>query len=280
MPQMISKNPNGNHSAKYVLILLVLIIISLAAGFYLGKTGSWVSKNPYVVSNFSKNAEAKKGSYDEGYQAALDFARKKLEEKGLFSGSRQIFGLPSATIKSINGYNIIVEFDASVLDLFGEGKVTKTVIVSDPTVIQQNIPKSIQDYQKEEDSFLKQMDEINAKIKAGEPVDKTVIVQSPTPYTIKKIGLNDLKIGDVITVAGKYDSANPDTFKTNAQFDITKSDNIEAASITLSYIPEQPKEDKDNLFIKDMAPAPTDASEKDVNPPSDVQKEDIALPVK
>ena len=237
MPQVISKNSSVptelpkqsdcSHN-KCILLSILLLIIGAAAGFYLGGT---ISSSDQSVQNPDKSA-VKKGSYEDGYQTALDFARKKVEEKGMFFPAGKMLGIQSATVKSVSGKNIVVEFDASLLDFFAEGKLTKTVTVPDNVSIQQNVPKPVEDYQKEEDAFREKISEMNAKIAAGD-TSEIANVQPPTPYTIKKLGIKDLKPGDVISVT------------TSA--DISKSDTFEAISVILAYIPEDMKNLNENM---------------------------------
>jgi len=239
MPQIISKNspvptelPKQSccSHVKCILISIVLLVIGLGAGFYLG--GIMSSSFTFQPGQNPEKSAVKKGSYEDGYQSALDFARKKIQEKGMFFAASQGLGIQSATVKSVSDNSIVVEFDASLLDFFAEGKLTKTVTVPDTVAVQQNIPKPMEDYQKEEDAFRQKIEDMNKKIAAGETANYENI-QPPTPYTIKKLEVKDLKAGDVISVTSAAD--------------ISKSDTIEATGVTLVYIPEEIKNLNQNI---------------------------------
>jgi hypothetical protein len=148
-----------------------------------------------------------KGSYEDGYQAALDFARKKLSDKGMFGLGKNT--IPNATVKSVNGNQIIVEFDASRLDIFSEGMATKTIIIPDTVKIEKHTPKDPAEVQKAFDEFKKKYDEFLNTAKTGgemnNPPDK------PMPYTVENVALADIKAGDIISVTYEVDASKPDT---------------------------------------------------------------------
>ena len=231
MPQIISKN--SPQSIKLAVAIIISLIIGFLGGLYFGETGRLsLFTGPSVSLTGQAGAqktEVKKGSYEEGYQAALDFARKKLQGRGgLMSMPVVVQYLNQVKVKSISGSDIVVEFDASQLDIFKEGLVTKTVKIPDTVTITQQIPKSADEQKKEFEEYQKKIAELQKKPVTGATSGISVLpIMPPTLFTIKEIKISDLKEGDILNI------------RTNT--DISKTDTFEASSVTLINLPVTPK---------------------------------------
>jgi len=233
MPQIISNN--STRSTKLAVAIIISLILGFLGGLYFGETGRLSLFTGPSVSLIGQSGTqktvVKKGSYEEGYQVALDFARKKLQGRGgLLSMPGGIQYLNNAKVKSISGSDIVVEFDASKLDIFQEGMVTKTVKIPDTVTITQQIPKSADELKKENDEYQKKLSELQ---KSSE-TNKTQGALTPplsiiplTPYTTKEIKISDLKEGDVLRI--------------QTTTDISKTDTLEASSVILVNVPVMPK---------------------------------------
>ena len=141
-----------SHFVRHLITVFLLVILAFAGGLYFAGVGIFspfgggVGESSNLLSQGGKIGDSvlgkkvKKGSYEEGYQAALEFARKRLAEEDLFITEVELNRL-RATVKSVSGNNVVVEFEASVLDVFREGMATKTVMVSGENVIEKRIQK-------------------------------------------------------------------------------------------------------------------------------------------
>jgi len=213
MPQIISKTPSVT---SCLLIKILILIIGFLGGLYLGETGKLSLFTGPSVSLIGQSGTqktvVKNGSYEEGYQVALDFARNKLQNRGCspILGPDGLHFLYNAKVKSISGSDIVVEFDASQLDIFQEGLITKTVKVPDPFFINQRIPKPSDELKKEYDEYQKKM----AEIQKNPEIAKTQMpLTPPMPFTIKELNVKDLKEGDILDIQTKDDIAKTDTFE-------------------------------------------------------------------
>jgi len=153
-------------------------------------------------------------TYQQGLDEAMNTVEKRLETIGIIPQTITYIG--NATVKSINGQNIVVEFDAAAIDLLKEGKMTKTILVPDSVSIEQRIQKPQEELEKLYVDFQKQADEIQKKISEGQAVEN---IEPLLPYTVKTLQLSDLKVGEVISIESKTD--------------VRQTDTIEAVSIQL-----------------------------------------------
>ena len=223
MPQIISNN--STRSTKLAVAIIISLILGFLGGLYFGETGRLSLFTGPSVSLIGQSGTqktvVKKGSYEEGYQVALDFARKKLQGRGgLLSMPGGIQYLNNAKVKSISGSDIVVEFDASKLDIFQEGMVTKTVKIPETVTITQQIPKTADEMNKEREEYQKKIAELQKKSVTGATSEISVPpIMPPTPFTIKEIKISDLKEGDILNI--------------RSNTDISKTDAFEASSVTL-----------------------------------------------
>ena len=205
-----------------VIVAVVVALVAFTGALYLGETGTFSLFAP----SDSKSAVVKEGPYKDGYDAGLEFAKDKMRQRGFLPLATEVTYLYGATVKSVSGNNITVEFDASFLDFFNEGIVTKTVTVPDAVKIIQNVPKPQDEQQKAYDEFNKEMQLYQKKIESGISVDSSKLPTYPVTFTVKEVSIGELKEGDSLNI--------------NADKDISKVDTFEAISVEMFYIPENP----------------------------------------
>ena len=209
---------------KYTLITLLLAFFAFSLGLYLAGIGAFSPFGTTVVTEKTNGViqtVVQKGSYEKGYNEALDFARQKLVDEGIID---ETVDRLYATVKSINGQNIIVEFGASDLDLLQEGMATRTITVAGDTVIEQHIIKPEGQFQKEYDEYEKVRQEYEDHY-AQNPDDPGMQEpDEPLEYTIKILQLSDLKAGYRINIL--------------TEMNIRTNDAFEATNIYSEYSPE------------------------------------------
>ena len=132
------------HFARHLVTTVILVIITFLAGLYMGETGILTFFTRLGVTEPAAEV-VEKATYEQGYQEALDFARSKLYEKGEFELTSSL----TATVKSASGQNVVIEFDADMLDVFAEGMATKTVVVGSETQLYERVPKDEKQFVKE-----------------------------------------------------------------------------------------------------------------------------------
>ncbi len=64
-----------HHFVRHVITTLLLVSLAFVGGLYFSGVG--------LFSPFDNMESSKKGSYEEGYQAAMDFAQERLSEEGV-----------------------------------------------------------------------------------------------------------------------------------------------------------------------------------------------------
>lgn len=199
---------NGTSTSRLVINIIVLVVVICSVfllGIYLGETNK--------ISLFNKSyltAERQKS-----YDSALKYARDKLISANIIANS--ITSIKSATVKSVSGQNIVVEFNASEVDLFKDGKMTRTVQIPSTVVIEQRINKTSDEIKKIMDEYDKKMKTIIADQKVGKDLSKEIKdLKGPEFYTVKKLQPKDLKIGDVLSVQSEKDIYTSQTFEANA----------------------------------------------------------------
>jgi len=208
-----------------IIVAIVVALLAFTGGLYLGESNTFSFFSDGSISqvvnvkhvNKKVDDKVKKGSYEDGYNAGLDLARKKLG----VPEDRVVQQLSNAVVKSINGNDIVVEFNASILDVFADGKATKNVKLSDGTSVEKHEKKNMDVIEKEYEEFNKKMKVLQKRSENGEDVnDEMSELVFPTSYTVKKMEISELRVGDVVTVV--------------SEADISKSDTFEAKSIVLN----------------------------------------------
>ena len=225
------------HFARHLVTTVILVIITFLAGLYLAGTGVF---SPFGQVSIAPGAEqpakkaVKKGSYEQGYQEALDFARSKLYEKGKFK-------LPSsltATVKSASGQNVVIEFDADRLDPFAEGMATKTVVVGSETQLYERVPKDEEQLEKEYKEFEKAMKAFEVAYAANPDAEGLQEPQEPQEYDVKTLAVSDLQPGDRVRVRVKIEET-----EEGEVISPFASDFVEATEIRLLSRPEPEPEE-------------------------------------
>jgi hypothetical protein len=243
-----------------MLLSILFLVIAFFAGLYIGGQNNPPSSvNPPVAANTQasdQKAAVQKGSYEDGYQAALDFARKKLSDRGMLglsskAGRNMLYDVP---VKSVNGNQITVEFDSSKLDILSEGTVTKTITVPDTVKIEKRTPKDPAEVQKAFDEFRVKQEAFRKSMDAGSQIKD--FPQPPATYTSENVNLPDLKAGDILNIAYEADAAKPDT--------------LNAVSVELVNDPLLIQKIKGDNAPSDV-PVPAPVTENTVkNPPADI----------
>ena len=203
-----------------ILWLIVVAVACLSLGFsiaFFGYSQTGAQPQPSVAQSPSSQQQNPKGTYEEGYQAGLVFAKKKLAEQNPLT-DRPVNEIQGATVKSITGQNITVEFKASMLDFFKDGLAAKTISVSDKTLFERHIPKDsgayseeLRQYSKTFDNYQKTVGKTLQAPSADEPTP-------PLPYTFEKISLADLKPGETVSVRTSDDLRTADSVVADAVF--------------------------------------------------------------
>jgi len=273
-PKSCPFNPykHKGHFARHLVTTIILVIITFLAGLYLAGTGAF---SPFGQVSIAPGAEqpakkaVKKGSYEQGYQEALDFARQRLTEEGMIEGFEGPLTFLRATVKSVSGQNVVIEFKASELDLFQEGMATKTVVVPADLFIEQQADKPEEQIAKEYEAFEKAYQEYEASL-AENPELEEEGPEEPMTYTVVNLSAGDLKAGDVLTI--RTDS------------DIRTNDSFEASFIRLaSRLVEEPTEEElpEELPEEESAEepvleaAPEELAEDTVDEPVDEPVEEV-----
>ncbi len=230
---------------KNIIVILIAGLLFFLMGLFAGKQlVPATTAVKQLVQQPIETDQVKKGSYDDGYQAGLDYARKRLRDEGLIQSSfvnkaseandksgktitvenEKI--LPNVNVKSVKGRDIEIEFEASLLDIFQEGKLTKTMKLPSGVNIEKHIPKDSEKHRKE-------IDEYNEK--SVNLVNKGDLIKFPLSYIIEYLEPGDLEDGDMLRAFSNDDMEN-DTFEA------TK---VEIVSFTFDESVLQKKEDKD-----------------------------------
>lgn len=187
------------HFVRHIITSVLLVVIVFVSGLFFAGTGlfSPFSDEGAIVQKECKECPVvptlevggKQGSYEEGYQAALGFARQRLYDEGVVKDEGKVYDL-SATIKSISGQEITVEFEASDLDIFQKGMATKIAIIADDTIVEKYVRKSAEQIKKEEKE-----------------------TEKPEEYDVQIIKVGDLKVGDNVRIRSDVDIRADDSFE-------------------------------------------------------------------
>jgi len=164
-------------------IFMAVVAVIVVVGSFLG--GMTVGNNTpggSIVPGVGK-------SYESGYAAGKNDAKKLLEESGVLPPSPAVVNTLSGSVKSVDGNKIIITVNGRVsMNPFDEqGSAERTVVVSDKTDLKVQVPMS-------PDEQAAAMKKFQEEMKAGK------IVTPPTPFTEEKISTDAIKIGMIITV--------------------------------------------------------------------------------
>ncbi|MBU1017807.1 hypothetical protein KKA33_02140 [Patescibacteria group bacterium] len=184
---------------KFTLFILLIVFLSFLFGLYLAGSGTFSPFGTTVVmekTNGVTQTIVKKDSYETGYNEALDFARQKLADKGEF----EPIGSVTATVKSTSGQNIVIEFDASLLDPFVEGMATKTIVVGDDTQLYERVAKDEAQLEKEYADYEKAMQAFETALKVNPEKEDLDGPQEPQEYTVKTLAVGDFMAGDRVRI--------------------------------------------------------------------------------
>lgn len=176
---------------KYFLAIFLTAIPAFLGGWYMNK----IEAAPDAVP---------RGTYDDGYQAGLGFAKKKLEAIGLVRPAAMPVNSLQATVKAVDGQNVTVEYQASDLDLLAEGMVTKVLTLAVGGVIEEHLPKSAEAMEKEMSYYDKAFKDYMTSMtkdpaSAGEPP------KGPESFTVQALTVADLKMGDWLDIQSEAD---------------------------------------------------------------------------
>ncbi|MBN2095787.1 hypothetical protein JW752_00095 [Candidatus Peregrinibacteria bacterium] len=223
---------------KYTLLVFFIAFLTFVAGYYVGQAGlvkTTPSSSQPTVSQPTVNVPAKKGSYEQGYQEALDFARQKLAEEGAFEPPRNL----TAVVKTASGQNVVVEFNASLLDPFAEGMATKTIVVSGETKLFERVEKDEEQYKKEYAEYEKAMQAYETALAGAKTEEGLEEPREPQEYEEKVLAVSDLLPGDRVRVIAKViEMEATEDGKEAPMVSPFASDKVEAAEVRLYSRPE------------------------------------------
>lgn len=207
---------------KYLFIVL-LLVSTFFGGLYLGEAGSLnlfgLSSNDSMMQSSGESMEKMEkkgsGSYDEGYQAGVDFARTRLAEIGFLPSNDSPVAMMDGTVKSVSGNAVTLEFEAINLDPLIEGKVTKQVTVESAVGVEKHIQRDGDDLEKEILEYEKALEAFFKKLESNPGGELGDEPKQPLPYTIEKLAASDLKEGDLIRVMTDGDFKASDSVAAN-----------------------------------------------------------------
>jgi hypothetical protein len=156
---------------------------------------------PPVFSEGDKEANGitnTKTTYEEGYSAAIEYAQKRMASTDWISHPLTTL---SGAIKSIDGKNITIEYQAVQENILKEGLAIKSFLLADSTLIERHTPKT-----------QEQIQEAVAKA-PSETEGFSLGLLNLDNYNVEKLQLSDLKVGDVVHIETANDirlSANID----------------------------------------------------------------------
>ncbi len=247
----------------------MIAILAFAAGFGLGSSDLLpLGPKPQITAR--QVPESQNGTYEGGYQAGLDFAKKKLAEYSPFFGRDLPIHDAQATIKSIEDAALTLEFKASLFDIFKEGMLSKKATFSDKTVFERYIQKPMEDFLKESQQYNKAIQDY---MHAAEKAPNSVDLKKPElflPYAIIKIGLSDLKLGDTVSVRTALDMRLVDTFVADSVFVEAQPVPIVIPIATTELLQEVPP-----AVAQDTAQSPSPINQPTVNSAPPVQNDPI-----
>lgn len=234
------------HFVRHFVATVILVIITFLAGLYFAGTGTFppfgqegVESSNFLYQGGEIGDSVKKGSYETGYSEALDFARQKLAERGEFEPPRSL----TAVVKSASGQNVVVEFNADLLDPFAEGMVTKTIVVGGETKLYERVEKDEEQFKKEYAEFEKAMQAYEAALAGAKTEEGLDEPREPQEYDEKALAVSDLLPGDRVRIRAKVVEVEATEEGKDAPIvSPFASDTVEVVEIRLYSRPEQEKE--------------------------------------
>ncbi len=188
----------------WIVVAVVVAIGSFLAGVSVGNKGTTISQI------------ATGGDYQQGFNAAMEQARKKVSESGIFPMSPKTVNTISGTVKSVNGNSLVITVNGRVSPnpLDEQGPVERTVMVGDKTVISAQVAMTA-------DEQSAQMKKYNEAMKGS--TKNSIPPPPPVPFTEKIVAVDAIKIGMFVTVT--------------SDDDIKLSSTINASKINFSAVP-------------------------------------------
>jgi len=185
-------------------------VVGVLLGRFLFVTNCRTQGGAFIKTIPSNQSET--GSCEENADYTLDIVRRRLIEPPPLAIDKPANEIHGATLKSVEGQKIIVEFSASVLDPDKKGLMSRIVTVSEKTIL-------LRQWQKDSETFdaeLKAFAEGNKPFfSQGESSIRTAKLDGlglPSPYMEGKISLGDLKTGDLVTIHTVSDIRKDKTF--------------------------------------------------------------------
>ena len=181
------------------LLFILIAVIAFYWGAYYGTSQSKAQKPaecPVVAQPQPLNCE--------------DFTQQvqqRLAEEGVFPYGEPIHAM-QATVTSVDGKSFQISFPESRLDFLKTGTSTKTVQITDKTVIRQDIPKPSAQYEEERvryDEAQAVFQNAISKPMTEEESKKIVRPLPPSPTATKILRLKDLRPGDQVMVNSQED---------------------------------------------------------------------------
>lgn len=189
------------------LLFFVFTLLGFFGGYYLG---NHLPQSTLLIGqgNQTIGASIAQGSYKEGYQAAMSFARKRLMERGLMPSDTIPITTFNATVQSIAEGELMVDHDPSAYDVLAETMITQKVVIQTETQLIEQVPKSSAEAEKELTAFNKALQMYVEKLNR-DPENAGAPPQDPQSYTIKDLNLSDLKAGDLVQIYSAGDIRSP-----------------------------------------------------------------------
>ncbi len=182
IPQPISSNISNK---KLILIIVAIVVIVAVAAFFLVRSLGIFATSDEVIEQISK-------------QVSEDVIKQVLPTVpvyNLFGAITKINNNITINVPSIMGVNLPV----------GSNLRVREIIISDQTKIYNQVRKS-------ENLFNEELNQYNQKKLEG---DTSVV--PPSPYNMKEITKNDLKVGDILNVREKNNSDIKETLSFEAK---------------------------------------------------------------
>ena len=266
-PKACPFNPykHKGHFARHLVTTVFLVVITFLAGLYLAGTGTFSPFGTIVVmekTNGVTQTIVKKGSYETGYNEALDFARQKLAEKGEFELPTNL----TVVVKSASGQNVVVEFDASLLDPFAEGMATRTIVVGGETNLYERVQKDEEQFKKEYAEYEKAMKVYETALAGAKSEEGLEEPNEPREYEEKVLVVSDLLPGDRVRIRAKMvEVEGGEEGEENKDAEIVSpfaSDNVDVVEIRLYSRPEPKLEKELPEELLEAAPEVTEEIEE------------------
>ena len=186
---------------QFWLSILIVAIIFSGLGFFVAS----INKSTDNQNIFKINLKA---DNQNTFQAGWEAAKQRLKETGMIT-TIEGMGITtvSGEIKQFQDNKINLKINP--LEPLADPELdNRIVLVDDSTKIYQLVGKNQEQYQKEVEEFGKKM----AK-QTENPEEIIEPIESPEPFTKKVLSLDDIKIGQRITVIAQEDIKEVKQFK-------------------------------------------------------------------